>query len=63
MGRERPRVIVVERDRDHGCLITILLLILAWPLAIVYWILRLLGWVLGATVDWMTLGPLRRLRR
>ena len=40
MGRERPQVIVVQRGGDHGCLITILLLLIAWPLAIVYWILR-----------------------
>lgn len=63
MGSEPPRVIVVHRDRDHGCLITILLLILAWPLAIVYWVVRLIMWALGAAVDWLTLGPLRRLRR
>jgi len=30
--------------------------ILAWPLAIVYWILRLMAWGFGVMVDWLTLG-------
>jgi hypothetical protein len=63
MARERPQVIVIRRDRDHGCLITILLLILAWPLAILYWLLRLMAWIVGSTFDWLTGGPLRRRRR
>jgi len=37
--------------------------VLAWPLAIVYWILRLMAWVVGVIVDWLTLGPVRRRRR
>lgn len=57
---ERPKVIVIRHDRDHGCLITILLLIIAWPLAILYWLLRLGLWIVGTIVDWLTLGPLRR---
>ena len=63
MGKERPQVIVVRQGGDHGCLITILLLILAWPLAIVYWILRLMAGGVGVMVDWLTLGPARRRRR
>ena len=60
MSRERPKVVVIHQDRDHGCLITILLLIVAWPLAIVYWLLRLAVWIVGSLVDWLTLGPIRR---
>jgi hypothetical protein len=56
-------VIVIRRDGDHGCLITILLLIVAWPLAILYWLLRLMAWIVGSTFDWLTGGPLRRRRR
>jgi hypothetical protein len=63
MAKERPQIVVVHEHGDHGCLITILLLILAWPLAIVYWILRLMAWAVGAMVDWLTLGPVRRGRR
>ena len=63
VGRERPQIVVVHEGGDHGCLITILLLIVAWPLAIVYWILRLFAWVVGVLVDWLTLGPVRRRRR
>jgi hypothetical protein len=63
MSRERPQIVVVQRGGDHGCLITILLLIVAWPLAILYWLLRLVGWVVGTAVDVLTLGPLRRRRR
>ena len=62
MPRERPQIIIVRQGGDHGCLITILLLIVAWPLAIVYWILRLIAWGIGVTVDWLTGGPLRRRR-
>lgn len=63
MGRERPQVIIVKQGGDHGCLITILLLIVAWPLAILYWLLRLLAWFVGSAFDWLTGGPLRRRRR
>ena len=62
MGRDRPPVVVIHQGGDHGCLITILLLIVAWPLAIAYWILRLVAWVVATTVDWLTLGPVRRRR-
>ncbi|HEX7949053.1 MAG TPA: hypothetical protein VF494_01790 [Candidatus Limnocylindrales bacterium] len=60
MSRDRPKIVVIHEDRDHGCLITILLLIVAWPLAILYWLLRLGLWILGTIVDWLTLGPIRR---
>ncbi len=63
MPAERPKVIVIHKGGDHGCLITILLLIIAWPLAIVYWLLRLLAWFVGTIVDLLTLGPVRRRRR
>jgi hypothetical protein len=56
-------VVVIQRDRDHGCLITILLLVVAWPLAILYWLLRVLAWIVGSAFDWLTGGPLRRRRR
>ena len=36
MARERPQVIIVRQGGDHGCLITILLLVIAWPLAVLY---------------------------
>ena len=57
----RPQVIVVKRS-DHGCIITVILLIIAWPLAILYWVARLLAWAIGAFLDWLTLGFLRRRR-
>jgi len=60
MGRERPQVIVIRRDDDRGCLISILRLIVAWPLAILYWLLRLMAWIVGSTSDWLTGGPRRR---
>lgn len=63
MTRERPQIVVVRQGGDHGCLITILLLIFAWPLAIVYWLVRLAAWFLGSVIDWLTLGPIRRGRR
>jgi len=63
MAKERPQVVVVNKGGDHGCLITILLLIIAWPLAIVYWILRSIAWIVCVTVDWLTFGPARRRRR
>ena len=62
MARERPQI-VIRRDRGHGCLITVLALILAWPLAILYWLLRLMAWIVGSTLDWLTGLPLRRRRR
>lgn len=62
MTRERPQIVVVRQGGDHGCLITILLLIVAWPLAIVYWLVRLCIWFVGTVVDWLTLGPVRRRR-
>ena len=61
--RRRPEIVVIHRHDDHGYLITILLLIVAWPLAIVYWLIRLVVWGLGAVIDWLTLGPVRRGRR
>jgi len=63
MDKERPQIVVVHQGGDHGCLITILLLIVAWPLAIVYWILRSIAWAVGSMVDWLTFGPARRRRR
>lgn len=60
LKNERPKVIVIRQDRDHGCLITILLLIIAWPLAILYWLLRFGLWIVGTILDWLTLGPIRR---
>jgi hypothetical protein len=62
-SRERPQIIVVRQGGDHGCIITIILLIIAWPLAIVYWLVRLLGWAIGSVLDLLTLGPIRRRRR
>ena len=61
MKRDVPRIVVVKHD-DHGCLITILLVIIAWPLAIVYWLVRFLVWAIETGVDWLTLGPIRRRR-
>ena len=58
--RERPQVIVVKDHGSHGCIITILLLILAWPLAILYWIFRIVAWGVGSLIDWLTAGPWRR---
>jgi hypothetical protein len=62
MPRERPQVIVVQRHDGHGCIITLLLLIIAWPLAIAYWLIRLVWWLVATAIDWLTLGPLRRRR-
>jgi hypothetical protein len=58
--RERPQIIVIHQKSDHGCLSTLILLIVAWPLAILYWIVRLRGWLIGSAIDLLTLGPLRR---
>jgi hypothetical protein len=63
MSRERPEVIVIEKGGDHGCVITVILLLIAWPLAIVYWLARLIKWMIGSTIDWLTAGPIRRLFR
>jgi hypothetical protein len=60
MRSERPRVIVIQRGGDHGCLVTVLLLVIAWPLAILYWFLRLLAWVVGTALDGLTGGRRRR---
>jgi hypothetical protein len=62
MTRERPRVVVVKRSDHHGCLLTLILLVLAWPLAIAYWLVRILAWIIGTAIDWITLGPVRRRR-
>ncbi len=59
---ERPQVVVVHRSDGHGCLITLLLLIIAWPLAILYWLFRLLAWALRSVLDVLTLGAFRRRR-
>ena len=61
--RERPQVIVVKESGGHGCIISLLLLIIAWPLAILYWVFRMLAWAIGSLLDWITAGPLRRRRR
>lgn len=58
--RERPQIIVVKQGGGHGCVITFILAILAWPLAIGYWLVRMTKWAIGAAVDWLTIGPLRR---
>ena len=63
MTRERPKIIVVRQGGGHGCVITVILLLLAWPLAILYWVLRLTQWAIRSAIDWLTLGPLRRRRR
>lgn len=60
MPRERPAIIVVKRSEGHGCLITLLLIIIAWPLAIAYWLIRMIAWLFSTAIDWLTLGPLRR---
>ncbi len=62
MKRERPQVVIVQRSNDHGCVITLLLLIIAWPLAILYWIVRLFAWALRSVLDVLTLGMFRRRR-
>ena len=60
MARERPHVIVVNKGGGHGCIITVILLIVAWPLAILYWLARMAGWLIGTAIDWLTGGPWRR---
>jgi hypothetical protein len=62
MTNERPKVVVIKRGGDHGCIITIILLIIAWPLAILYWLARLATWAIGSALDWVTLGVFRRRR-
>jgi hypothetical protein len=59
---ERPKVIVVKQGGDHGCVITVILLIIAWPLAILYWVARMLKWAIWSAIDWLTAGPVRRRR-
>jgi len=63
MGSERPQIVITRQGGDHGWLISLLRLIVAWPLAIVYWLLRLMAWGVGVMVDWLTFGPARRRRR
>jgi hypothetical protein len=63
MSDDRPKVIVIDKHDDHGCLITILLALIAWPLALIYALFRIVRWAIGTTIDWLTLGPLRRLGR
>jgi hypothetical protein len=63
MPRERPQVIVVKSTGGHGCVITVILLILAWPLAILYWLARMLKWAIWTAIDWLTAGPIRRRRQ
>jgi hypothetical protein len=60
--RDRPQIVVVHKGGDHGCIITVILLIIAWPLAIVYWLVRLLAWAIGSVLDLLTGGPIRRRR-
>lgn len=62
MSRERPTVVVIKRGGGHGCIITVILLIIAWPLAILYWLARIVTWVIGSALDWVTLSVLRRRR-
>jgi hypothetical protein len=59
---ERPKVIVVKQGGHHGCVITVILLIIAWPLAILYWVVRMLKWAIWSGIDWLTAGPVRRRR-
>ena len=61
MMRERPRV-VVKREGGHGCIITVILLLIAWPLAVIYWLARTLTWAIGTALDWVTMRVLRRRR-
>ncbi len=63
MPTERPKVIVVKQGGDHGCVITVILLIIAWPLAILYWVARMVKWAIWSAIDWLTAGPVRRRRR
>ncbi len=63
MPSEPPQVIVIKKGDDHGCIITLLLAIIAWPLAVLYLVIRAVKWVIGTGIDWLTLGPLRRRRR
>ncbi len=60
MPPEPPRVVVIKKGGDHGCIITLLLAIIAWPLALVYLVFRAVTWVIGTGIDWLTLGPIRR---
>jgi len=60
MTRERPKVVVIQRGGGHGCISTVVLLILAWPLAVLYWLARLATWVIGKALDRVTSGLWRR---
>lgn len=62
MPTERPRVIVVKQGGGHGCVITVILVIIVWPLAILYWVARMAKWAIWSAIDWLTAGPLRRRR-
>lgn len=62
MSRERPKVVIIKQGGGHGCIITVILLLIAWPLAILYWLVRMAVWAIKSLIDWLTLGPLRRRR-
>ena len=62
MTRGRPRVVVIKQGGGHGCIITLILLIIAWPLAVLYWLARIVTWAIGSALDWITLGVFRRRR-
>lgn len=62
MSRERPQAVVVRQGGGHGCIITVILLIIAWPLAIIYWLARILAWAAGTALHSITSGVLRRRR-
>jgi hypothetical protein len=55
-------VVAIQRGGGHGSIITVIRIIIAWRLAISYWVARLVTWALGAALDWETLGVLRRRR-
>lgn len=61
MTRQRP-IIVVQKS-SHTGLISAILVIFAWPLALVYWLYKITLWLVGTTIDWLTLGPIRRRRQ
>ncbi len=60
MPSKRPQVAVIKKGDDHGCIITLILAIIAWPLAVLYLFVRAVKWVIRTAIDWLTLGPLRR---
>lgn len=63
MPSEPPTQVIVKKGDDHGCIITLLLTIIAWPLAVLYLVIRAVKWVIRIGIDLLTLGPLRRRRR